>query len=118
MAQPLKFAGSNAKFAPGAGTEDRVGHLECYRTPGGEVIARWRLSDAEKFQVAKTGDIWVSIMTFNHPLQPSMISGFPLMEARDEEGNPIPGYDPDTPFPMDLLPKPVYSFEKEPPADA
>ena len=94
MAVPVDFAGSNANLAPGAGTEDRVGHLPCFMGPQGEVIARWKLSDAEKALVLERGEIWTSQMTFGNPFQPFLVSGFPLMEHKDAQGTLLK-YDPD-----------------------
>lgn len=96
MAVPADFYGSNARLAPGKGTEDHVGHLPCYISPGGEVISRWRPSALEIAQIVATGDIWLSQMTYGNALQPQQASGLPLMSLIDEDGQPLPGYDPDT----------------------
>lgn len=44
--------------------------LPALRQPDGTVITRWRLSFRERLQVACGGDLWLTILTFNHPLQP------------------------------------------------
>lgn len=113
MALPADFAGANANVKPGEGTEDRVGPLPCFYSPGGEVISRWKLSEAERAEVARTGDMWISQMTFLHPLQPVMVSGVALMELRDADGQPTGDrYDPDVPLAGDANPRPVYSFQQ------
>jgi hypothetical protein len=94
VALPANFAGANANLAPGKGTEDRVGHLPCFVSPNGEIIARWKLTDAEKALILERGEVWTSQMTFGNPFQPFLVSGFPLMELKDEGGNIIT-YDPD-----------------------
>ena len=38
------------------------------------VVSRWRLTFAERIRVALTGDIWLSLMTFGKPIQPSLLS--------------------------------------------
>ena len=40
----------------------------------GEVISCWRLSFWERIKVLFTGKIWLSLMSFNQPLTPSMMS--------------------------------------------
>lgn len=95
MAEPIDFAGSSGVIPPGKGTEDRVSPLPAFVSPGGEVLTRWRLTEEEKARVLATGDVWLSIMTFGHPLQPSYVSGFPLMELLHPDGTVAGIYDPD-----------------------
>jgi len=38
--------------------------------PDGTVITRWRLTWAECFRLLRTRQLWLTILTFNHPLQP------------------------------------------------
>ena len=40
----------------------------------GEVISCWRLSFCERIKVLFTGRVWLSLMSFNKPLTPSMMS--------------------------------------------
>jgi hypothetical protein len=40
----------------------------------GLVTTRWKLTWREKLQVALTGNLWLSLLTFNHPLQPIKLS--------------------------------------------
>lgn len=46
--------------------------LPAYREPGaeGRIITCFKLTPDELNKVAETGVIWVSILTFNKPLQP------------------------------------------------
>ena len=44
--------------------------LPAYRSAGGLVITRWRLSLFERIRVLMSGSVWLSILTFGHPLQP------------------------------------------------
>ena len=39
----------------------------------GEVVSCWKLSIAEKFKILFTGRIWISVLTFNRPLQPLLV---------------------------------------------
>jgi hypothetical protein len=36
----------------------------------GQVVTRWQLSDEERAAIAAGGDVWLSILTFDRPLQP------------------------------------------------
>jgi len=44
--------------------------LPCFKEDDGTVITRWRLSWWERLQVLVGGSIWLSVLTFNRPLQP------------------------------------------------
>lgn len=44
-----------------------------------EVITCWRLSPEEIEKVKETGVLWISMMTFGHPLQPI----FPTVDGND-----------------------------------
>ncbi len=44
--------------------------LPVVKNKQGEVTSRWRLNWCERLRILLTGDLWVSIMTFNQPLQP------------------------------------------------
>jgi hypothetical protein len=48
----------------------------------GTIICCWKLSEEEKQKVLETGEIWHSILTFNQPLQPQLLSvDKPFMEV-------------------------------------
>lgn len=44
--------------------------LPAYRESDGTVVTRWRLSWSERIKLLFTGDLWLTVLTFNHPLQP------------------------------------------------
>lgn len=44
--------------------------LPAYREGDGTITTRWQLSWKERLQVLFKGCIWLSVMTFNKPLQP------------------------------------------------
>lgn len=111
MAQPLPFAGANITVAPGKGTEDRVGPLVGHRSAGGEMISRWKLSPAEIAHVRETGEVWLSQMTFRHPLQPALVSGLPLMQLLDQNGAVAGVYEPDALLDADAQPKALAVFD-------
>lgn len=62
--------------------------LPCWRGPDGTVVTRWRLSWKERFLVFLNGCLWLSILTFNRPLQPVKLDAHcPIMghTGYDEE---------------------------------
>lgn len=52
--------------------------LPTVRTPGGTLVTRWALSDAEKAAIIRGEDIYVTVMTFGQKLQPLQVSVGPL----------------------------------------
>ncbi|MCI0624841.1 MAG: hypothetical protein L0387_24915 [Acidobacteria bacterium] len=51
--------------------------LPAYRSVDGVVVTRWRLSLVERLRVLIRGDIYLSVLTFNQPLQPVKIETEP-----------------------------------------
>jgi hypothetical protein len=47
--------------------------LPAYRYDDGTVVTRWRLSWRERLAVLFGGSIWLTLLTFNKPLQPVML---------------------------------------------
>jgi hypothetical protein len=47
--------------------------LPAYRRPDGTVVIRFRLSWSERLRILFTGNLWLSVLTFNGPLQPVML---------------------------------------------
>lgn len=64
---PIKFPEHNATFGEG---QPQYNPLPVLLFPDGQVVSCWQLSEAEKARVAETGQIWLSQLTFNRPLQP------------------------------------------------
>ena len=44
--------------------------LVAYHSEDGTVFTRWKLSFAERMKVLFGGSIWLTVLTFNHALQP------------------------------------------------
>ena len=65
--KPIKFPEHNATFGEG---QPQYKPLPVLLFPDGQVISCWQLNDEEKARVAETGQIWLSQLTFNRPLQP------------------------------------------------
>lgn len=62
--------------------------LPAWKGPDGLRVTRWRLSWKERLRAALGGDVWLSIYTFDKPLQPVRIDfQCPLMGSAmlDEE---------------------------------
>ena len=51
----------------------------------GEIYTCWKLSPEEIAEIQKTGVVWLSILTFNHPLQPvSLTATKPWAESEQK----------------------------------
>ncbi len=44
--------------------------LPSFKCEDGMVVTRWRLDWKERLKLALGGDLWLSVLTFNRPLQP------------------------------------------------
>jgi len=54
------------------------------------VISRWRLSWRERLHILWRGNIWLSLMTFGHPIQPSMLNSEPPINIGVKHDYPKP----------------------------
>lgn len=65
----IEFPEVNALFA---GDQDEYQTMPAYKCGGdlGEVTVCFELNEQERKQVAETGCIWLSFLTFNQPFQP------------------------------------------------
>ena len=52
--------------------------LPSIRTPSGHVITRWRPTEDERRQILVGEDLYLTISTFNTPLQPVMLTVGPV----------------------------------------
>jgi hypothetical protein len=68
--KPTKFEESNVVFA-----EDQPEYdpLPAYRAVDGQVTTCWRLTFTERIKLLLTGKLWLSLLTFNQPLQPILL---------------------------------------------
>lgn len=69
--EPIKFKGSNVTFAK---NQPEYLSLLTHKTDDGRVTSCWGLSFFERLKVLLTGKIWLSVLTFNKPLQPQRLS--------------------------------------------
>ena len=71
--KPVKFKHQNIVFAK---DQPEYSQLPALRidSPEGEVISCWKLNFRERIKVLFFGKIWLSLMSFNKPLTPSMLS--------------------------------------------
>lgn len=65
--KPVIFPEANALYGEG---QPQYKPLPVLLFPDGQIISCWQLSEEEKARVAETGQIWLSQLTFNNPLQP------------------------------------------------
>lgn len=65
--KPIKFDGANVVFGA---EQPEYEPMPARLTDDGVVISCWELTPEELEQVKKTGQIWLSMLTFFQPLQP------------------------------------------------
>jgi hypothetical protein len=51
--------------------------LPVYRAPDGQVTSCWELDEDERAIVARTGKVYLTVLTFGRPLQPQIVSARP-----------------------------------------
>lgn len=58
--------------------------LPVIKDPDGLVISRWKLSFRERIRIFLSGNLWLHLSTFNHPLQPIYLDTKPpkFVEAK------------------------------------
>jgi hypothetical protein len=69
--KPIRFKECNSTYAK---TQSEYAPLPVYKSTDGIATSCWRCSILERIKVLFTGKIWVSVMTFNKPLQPLRVS--------------------------------------------
>ena len=71
--KPIEFAEQNIVFAK---DQKQYLQLPAFKadTPEGEVVSCWKLNFTERIRLLFTGKLWVSLMSFNKPLTPSLFS--------------------------------------------
>jgi len=71
---PADFDGANVTFAD---KQPEYQPLPAHRDtddPEGKITSCWRLSWRELLRVVVTRRLWLTVLTFNAPLQPQLIS--------------------------------------------
>lgn len=70
----IDFPGTNVVFGK---DQPEYLPLPAYKVPGdpkGAIITKWKLSPEELAKVQETGEIYLSMLTFNQPMQPVMLT--------------------------------------------
>lgn len=65
--KPIKFPEQNCVFAE---FQPEYLPLPVHKTSEGQVISCWSLTLKERIRLLLTGRIYLSVLTFNNPLQP------------------------------------------------
>lgn len=68
---PVEFAESNVVFAK---DQPEYLPLPAHKTPDGVVVSCWKCTLFERLRIALSGRVFVSNLTFNHPLQPQLLA--------------------------------------------
>lgn len=56
----VTFAANQPEYIP----------LPAWKGDDGHVVTRWKLTWRERIRILLRGDLWLSVLTFNQPLQP------------------------------------------------
>lgn len=71
--KPVEFKHQNVVFARNQPEYQPLPALKL-DTPEGYVISCWKLSFLDRVKIIFTGRLWLSLMSFNKPLTPSLLS--------------------------------------------
>lgn len=79
MAYPISLVMPNSKLPEVVYAENQPEYLPlpCIKDSDGVILTRWKLSWKERWLALWKGNIYLSVMTFNKPLQPLLIEVIP-----------------------------------------
>jgi hypothetical protein len=69
--KPIEFPEVNTIYAK---DQPEYIPLPCHKTESGDVISCFELSEEEIQEIIETKKLWLSVRTFNKPLQPIFLS--------------------------------------------
>ena len=69
--KPKKFEEANVVYGKG---HSEYLPLPAHKTEEGQAIFCFELDEEERKRIAETGELWVSLLTFNKPLQPILLT--------------------------------------------
>lgn len=79
---PLEFVPPGSRAVIKAKDQPQYQALPSIHTPSGTVITRWALTDEERQRLVDGEDLYLTIRTFNSPLQPVFL-GVGLSDWRE-----------------------------------
>ena len=82
--KPIKFEGHNVVYAE---NQPEYNPLPAFKAENGTIVTCWELTNEDFERIVETRRIYLSVMTFNNPLQPVNLTTDvdELLEYRDEE---------------------------------
>ena len=82
--KPIKFEGHNVVYAE---NQPEYNPLPAFKAENGTIVTCWELTNEDFERIVETRRIYLSVMTFNNPLQPVHLTTDvdELLEYRDEE---------------------------------
>lgn len=72
--KPVEFPEQNVVYAK---DQPEYLPLPAHRSPEGQVTSCWQMDWRERLRVLLSGKVYVSLLTFNGPLQPQIVSTLP-----------------------------------------
>ena len=64
------FPGVELPVTTYAKDQEQYKALPVYKTDDGIVVSRWQLTFKERLKILFSGNLWLTVLTFNSPLQP------------------------------------------------
>jgi len=68
--KPINFKQAGVIFAK---NQPEYMPLPAYKGDDGKVISCWKMGFKERLKIFLTGRIWLTLLTFNNPLQPQRL---------------------------------------------
>lgn len=72
--EPIKFEKANANLGEGQDEYITLPAFIDFEDPATPITVGFKLTDEERKQVAETGEIWISQLTFRNPFHPIAMS--------------------------------------------
>lgn len=68
--KPIQFDGANCVYGK---DQPEYQPLPAYKADDGTVTTCWQLEPGDLERIKETGCVWLSVLTFNEPLQPVLL---------------------------------------------
>ena len=81
--KPIPFKEQNCTYAE---NQPEYLPLPAFKDDKGEVVSCWGMTWRERLRIIFSGKVYVSLLTFNHPLQPvALFAEAPFENVKDSQ---------------------------------
>lgn len=80
--KPIEFKDQTCIYAK---DQPQYMPLPVHKSKDGNVTSCWSLTWKERMHLLFTGKVWITLMTFNKPLQPQMLQVYDPFDNNDVE---------------------------------